>query len=160
MDRGHGIIFCGSVVEDLKLTTGTFVHVGSLRTDAIAAATPVVQDALVAGQDRPFVGLLAWPNLHACRQIVGNPDASYEDVVKHPEILACLRSGLPAHNASSEGASSMRLARALLMIEPASIDGNELTDKGSINQRAGLDRRADLVEQLYADHPGEDVMVV
>src|SRR3984893_16406904 len=68
-DPVQGIIFAGRVVEDFKLTTGPFVHVGSLRTDAIAAATPVVQDALVAGQDRPFVGLLAWPNLHACRQI-------------------------------------------------------------------------------------------
>src|ERR1700716_116045 len=67
-DPLQGIIFAGRVVEDFKLTTGTFVHVGSLRTDAIAAATPVVQDALVTGQDRPFAGLLAGPNLHACRQ--------------------------------------------------------------------------------------------
>jgi feruloyl-CoA synthase len=159
-DPVQGIIFAGRVVEDFKLTTGTFVHVGSLRTDAIAATTPVVQDALVAGQDRPFVGLLAWPNLHACRQIVGNPDASYEDVVKHPDVLACLKRGLQAHNKSTEGASSMRIARVMLMTEPASIDGNELTDKGYINQRAGLERRAALVERLYADHPGEDVIIL
>jgi feruloyl-CoA synthase len=159
-DPVQGIIFAGRVVEDFKLTTGTFVHVGSLRTDAIAAATPVVQDALVTGQDRPFVGLLAWPNLHACRQIIGNPDASYEDVVKHPEVLACLKRGLEAHNRSSEGASSRRIARAMLMVEPASIDGNELTDKGYINQRAGLERRAALVERLYAEQPGEDVIVL
>jgi feruloyl-CoA synthase len=159
-DPVQGIIFAGRVVEDFKLTTGTFVHVGSLRTDAIAAATPVVQDALVAGQDRPYVGLLAWPNLHACRQIVGNPEASYEDVVKHPDVLACLKQGLQAHNKSTEGASSMRVARAMLMTEPASIDGNELTDKGYINQRAGLERRAALVEQLYADHPGEHVIIL
>jgi feruloyl-CoA synthase len=159
-DPVQGIIFAGRVVEDFKLTTGTFVHVGSLRTDAIAAATPVVQDALVTGQDRAFVGLLAWPNLHACRQIVGNPDASYEDVVKHPEVLACLKRGLEAHNSSSEGASSRRVARAMLMIEPASIDGNELTDKGYINQRAGLERRAALVQRLYAEQPGEDVIVL
>jgi feruloyl-CoA synthase len=159
-DPLQGIIFAGRVVEDFKLTTGTFVHVGSLRTDAIAAATPVVQDALVAGQDRPYVGLLAWPNLHACRQLVGNPDASYEEVVRHPEVLACLKRGLEAHNKSTEGASSMRIARAMLMTEPASIDGNELTDKGYINQRAGLERRAALVERLYADPPGEDVLVL
>jgi feruloyl-CoA synthase len=159
-DPVQGIIFAGRVVEDFKLTTGTFVHVGSLRTDAIAAATPVVQDALVAGQDRPFVGLLAWPNLHACRQIAGNADASYEDVIGHPEVLACLKRGLEAHNKSTEGASSMRIARAMLMVEPASIDGNELTDKGYINQRAGLDRRAALVERLYADPPGEDVIIL
>jgi feruloyl-CoA synthase len=159
-DPVQGIIFAGRVVEDFKLTTGTFVHVGSLRTDAIAAATPVVQDALVAGQDRPFVGLLAWPNLHACRQITGNPDASCEDIVKHPDVLACLKQGLQAHNKGCEGASSMRIARAMLMVEPASIDGNELTDKGYINQRAGLERRAELVERLYADHPGEDVIIL
>jgi len=159
-DPVQGIIFAGRVVEDFKLTTGTFVHVGSLRTDAIAAATPVVQDALVAGQDRPFVGLLAWPNLHACRQIVGDPDASYGDVVKHPDVLACLKSGLQAHNKSTEGASSMRVARAMLMTEPPSIDGNELTDKGYINQRAGLERRAALVERLYADHPAADVIIL
>jgi feruloyl-CoA synthase len=159
-DPVQGIIFAGRVVEDFKLTTGTFVHVGSLRTDAIAAASPVVQDALVAGQDRPFVGLLAWPNLHACRQIVGNPDASYEDVVRHPEVLACLKRGLQEHNKSSTGASSMRIARAMLMVEPASIDGNELTDKGYINQRAGLERRADLVERLYAEKPDEEVIIL
>ena len=159
-DPVQGIIFAGRVVEDFKLTTGTFVHVGSLRTDAIAAATPVVQDALVAGQDRPFVGLLAWPNLHACRQIMGDPEASYEDAVRHRDVLACLKQGLEAHNKPTEGASSLRIARAMLMVEPASIDGNELTDKGYINQRAGLERRAALVERLYADHPGEDVIIL
>jgi feruloyl-CoA synthase len=159
-DPVQGLIFAGRVVEDFKLTTGTFVQVGPLRTDAIAAASPVVQDALVTGQDRPFVGLLAWPNLHACRQIVGNPEASYGDVVRHPDVLACLKRGLQAHNAVCAGASSLRIARAMLMTEPASIDGNELTDKGYINQRAGLERRAALVERLYADRPGEDVIVL
>ena len=155
-----GIIFAGRVVEDFKLTTGTFVHVGSLRTDAIAAATPVVHDALVAGQDRPFIALLAWPNLHACRQIVGNAEATYEDVIRHPEVIACLKRGLEAHNCSCGGSSSLRVARAMLMVEPPSIDGNELTDKGYINQRAGLERRANLVERLYADRPGEDVIIL
>ena len=159
-DPVAGIIFAGRVVEDFKLTTGTFVHVGSLRTDAIAAATPVVHDALVAGQDRPFIALLAWPNLHACRQLVGNPEATFEDVVKHPAVIACLKRGLEAHNKSVAGVSSMRIARAMLMVEPPSIDGNELTDKGYINQRAGLERRANLVERLYADRPGEDVIVL
>ncbi|QDW41144.1 AMP-binding protein [Bradyrhizobium sp. KBS0727] len=158
-DPVQGIIFAGRVVEDFKLTTGTFVHVGSLRTDAIAAATPAVHDALVAGQDRAFIGLLAWPNLHACRQMVGNADATFEDVIRHPEVIACVKRGLEAHNASTTG-SSMRIARAMLMAEPASIDGNELTDKGYINQRAGLERRAVLVEKLYAEHPGEDVITL
>jgi feruloyl-CoA synthase len=158
-DPLQGIIFAGRVVEDFKLTTGTFVHVGSLRTDAIAAATPVVHDALVAGQDRECIGLLAWPNLHACRQIVGNAEASFDDVIRHPEVIARFKRGLEAHNASATG-SSMRIARAMLMAEPPSIDGNELTDKGYINQRAGLERRAALVERLYAKTPGDDVIIL
>ena len=159
-DPVKGIIFAGRVVEDFKLMTGTFVHVGTVRTDAIAAATPVVQDALVAGQDRAFIGLLAWPNLHACRQIVGNPDATFEDVVKHPAVLAAFKAGLEKHNREVEGASSMRIARAMLMSEPPSIDGNERTDKGYINQRAGLERRAALVERLYAETPDDEVVVL
>jgi feruloyl-CoA synthase len=159
-DPVAGIIFAGRVVEDFKLTTGTFVHVGSLRTDAIAAASPAIQDALVAGQDRCFVGLLAWPNLHACRQLIGKADASFDEVVKHPAVIACVKGGLDAHNAAVKGASSRKISRALLMVEPPSIDGNELTDKGYINQRAGLERRAALVERLYAATPDEDVIVL
>ena len=159
-DPAQGIIFAGRVVEDFKLTTGTFVHVGSLRTDAIAAATPAVHDALVTGQDRDYVGLLAWPNLHACRQLVGNPEATFADVVKHPAVIDCVRRGLEAHNKECEGASSRRIGRAMLMVEPPSIDGHELTDKGYINQRAGLERRAALVERLYAAEPDSDVIIL
>ena len=159
-DPSKGLIFSGRVVEDFKLTTGTFVLVGSLRTDAIAAASPVVQDALVAGQDRPFIGLLAWPNLDACRRLIGDMDASLETVVNHPKVRAHFRDGLLGHNKAVNGVSSMTIARAMLMVEPPSIDGNELTDKGYINQRAGLERRAALVEQLYADQPGPGVIVL
>ena len=159
-DPAQGRIFAGRVAEEFKLMTGTFVHVGDLRTNAIAAATPVLLDALVTGQDRPFVGLLAWPNLHACRQLINEPDADYNRVVAHPEVLACVRRGLQAHNRTAGGSSSLRVARALLMTEPPSIDGNELTDKGYLNQRAGLDRRAALVQRLYVDPPGAGVIVL
>ena len=159
-DPTQGLVFAGRLAEEFKLTTGTFVQVGELRTSAIAATTPVLLDALVTGQDRPFVGLLAWPNLHACRQLIGAPEASYEQVVTHPAVRACVQTGLAAHNASTGGSSSLRIARALLMTEPPSIDGNELTDKGYINQRAGLDRRAALVDRLYAAVPGDDVIVL
>jgi feruloyl-CoA synthase len=159
-DPAKGLIFSGRVVEDFKLTTGTFVLVSSVRTDAIAAASPVIQDALVAGQDRPFIGLLAWPNLDACRRLIDDMNASMETVVNHPKVRAHLRDGLLAHNRACGGASSMKIVRAMLMAEPPSIDGNELTDKGYINQRAGLERRAALVGQLYADKPGPDVIVL
>jgi feruloyl-CoA synthase len=159
-DASKGLVFAGRVVEDFKLSSGTFVHVGPLRVAAIAAASPAVQDALVAGQDRAYVGLLAWPNLEACRQLAGKPGAPIEQVIADPAVIARVREGLAAHNAASHGGSSMKIARAMLMTEPASIDGNELTDKGYINQRAALERRKALVERLYAEPPGEGVIVV
>ena len=81
-------------------------------------------------------------------------------LIDHIELFADSGSGLEAHNRECEGASSRIIARAMLMVEPPSIDGNELTDKGYINQRAGLERRAALVERLYADKPDQDVIVL
>ena len=104
--------------------------------------------------------MLAWPNLDACRRLVGDPQASLTDVCAAPVVRERLREGLRAMAKAAHGASSMRVARALLMSEPPSIDGNELTDKGYINQRAGLERRAALVEKLYAAHPDDDVIIV
>jgi feruloyl-CoA synthase len=133
--------------------------VGPLRVAAIAAASPVMQDALVAGQDKAYVALLAWPNLLACRQLAGKPEAAVEELMRDSMVRQRVRDGLAAHNAAQTG-SSQRIQRVLLMAEPASIDGNELTDKGYINQRAALHRRAALVQELYADPPGEEVIVI
>jgi len=159
-DPSQGLIFAGRVVEDFKLTTGTFVQVGSLRVATIAAATPVVQDALVTGQDRPFIGLLAWPALDACRQLIGDMQATLDDVVRHPKIRERLREGLRAYNREVRQSSSFRVARAMLMTEPPSIDSGEITDKGYANQHAGLERRATLVARLYADAPDASVIVI
>ena len=159
-DPAAGLVFAGRVTEEFKLTTGTFVHVGELRTDCIAACSPVLLDALVAGQDQPYVALLAWPNLSACRQLIGQPDASFDTIVAHPAVRDAVQRGLRAHNATTQGASSRRIGRALLLTEPPSIDGNELTAKGYINQKAGLTRRAALVQRLYAEPAADDVIVL
>ncbi|MES2716011.1 MAG: AMP-binding protein [Pseudomonadota bacterium] len=159
-DPAAGLVFAGRVTEEFKLTTGTFVHVGELRTDCIAACSPVLLDALVAGQDKPYVALLAWPNLSACRALIGQPEAGFDAIVAHPAVRDAVQRGLEAHNAGTQGASSRRIGRVLLLTEPPSIDGNELTDKGYINQKAGLSRRAALVARLYADQPTDDVIVL
>ncbi len=80
-------------------------------------------------------------------------------MLAHPAVRERVRAGLARHNAAATG-SSQRIARVLLMAEPPSIDGNELTDKGYINQRAALHRRSGLVRQLYAAPPGDDVIVI
>lgn len=160
-DPSQGLVFAGRVVEDFKLTSGTFVHVGSLRIAAIAAASPALQDAAVAGQDRPYVALIGFPNVAACRRLAGDADGSMPlgAVLRHAAVRACVRDGLKAMNRDA-GGSSMRVSRVLLAEEPPQVDGHEITDKGYINQRATLERRAADVARLYADPPGEDVIVV
>lgn len=138
-----GLVFDGRVTESFKLTTGTWVHAGTLRVALIAACSPVVQDAVVTGHDRDEVGLLIFPN------------PIEWDRAEDP--VAIVREGLRAHNEGVAG-SSQRVTRALVLEEPPSIDAGEITDKGYINQRAVLERRAALVERLYAG--GADVIEV
>lgn len=156
-DPSWGLIFDGRVVEDFKLLSGTFVLVGTLRTTAIAAASPVLQDAVICGQDRDFVGLLGFPNIAACRRLADDEGARLTpaELLAHPAVVGVLREGLAGMNAEGKG-SSMRIKRAILMAEPASVDGHEITDKGYINQRATLERRKALVDRLYAG--GEEVI--
>jgi feruloyl-CoA synthase len=154
-DPSWGLVFDGRVVEDFKLTSGTFVLVGTLRTAAIAAATPVLQDAVVCGEGRDHVGLLGFPNIAACRKVAGD-DAmrlSNAELLAHPAVVETVAAGLARMNAQTRG-SSMQVRRALLMAEPPSVDGHEITDKGYINQRATLERRKALVEKLYAGGEG------
>lgn len=155
----EGLVFDGRVAEDFKLSTGTWVSAGKLRVDAVAASNGVLADALIAGLDREYIGLLGFPNIPACRNIAGDQSLAAEDIVHHPAVLARLAEGMRAHNKGHPG-SSTRVVRALLMVEPPSVDAGELTDKGYINQSVALGRRADLVEKLYADPPGNDIVVV
>ncbi|WP_421997345.1 AMP-binding protein [Reyranella sp.] len=154
-DPSWGLVFDGRVVEDFKLLSGTFVLVGTLRTAAIAAASPVLQDAVICGQDRDYVGLLGFPNLAACRRLAGDEGAKLPlaELLAHDAVVGPLREGLARLNGEGRG-SSMRIRRAMLMAEPPSVDGHEITDKGYINQRATLERRQALVDRLYAGGEG------
>src|SRR3954469_5864578 len=133
-DPNRGLVFDGRVVEDFKLTTGTFVSVGNLRVRALAAASPLLQDAVVCGHDREYVALLAWPNPGAAQEIHGS-DAPLEELVRSPRLAEHVRGRFAAHNEENPG-SSTRIERVILMAEPASMDANEITDKGYVNQRA------------------------
>jgi len=154
----EGLVFDGRVAEDFKLSTGTWVSAGKLRVDVVAGSNGVLSDALVTGLDRSWIGILGFPNIPACRNIAGDPSLAVEDLVRHPAVLERLAEGLRAHNKDNPG-SSTRVVRALLMTEPPSVDAGELTDKGYINQSVALGRRAALVEKLYAEPPGNDVVV-
>lgn len=149
-DPAKGLVFDGRVTEDFKLDSGTWVSVGTLRPDLVAACSPYAFDVVIAGQDKPFVTALAWPSP---AELAG----------LGPEPLARLAEILKARIAEfnrTAGGSSRRIARFLVMTEPPSIDAGEITDKGYVNQRATLERRAALVDALYADPPGPGVVVV
>jgi len=154
-----GLVFDGRLAEDFKLLTGTWVAAGTLRLAAIAACAPVAQDVVVAGQDRDSIAILIFPNLGECARIAGLPKgADPAAVVAHPAVRETVRKGLAAHNAAYPS-SSTAIARALLLTEPPDVESGEITDKGYINQRGALERRAADVEALYAEPPGEAVIV-
>lgn len=156
----EGLVFDGRVTEDFKLTTGTWVSAGTLRAEAIAAASPLIQDAIVCGQDRDYVALLAWPNLAAAKEICDNPEADTPDeILRNQAVVNFAIEHFRAHNASA-GGSSKKIKRLMFMTEPPSIDGHEITDKGYVNQSATLDRRANLVEAVYAPITADDVIII
>jgi feruloyl-CoA synthase len=135
-DPAKGIVFDGRVAEDFKLSTGTWVNVGAVRVKLIAAADPLVQDAVITGHDRNEIGALVFLS------------AAAKD---EPHLRSRLESVLK--KLAADGGSSMQVRRLLIQAEPPSIDANEITDKGYMNQRAVLARRAELVEKLYSGDP-------
>ena len=159
-DPKQGIVFDGRVVEDFKLSSGTWVNAGRMRVQAVEAGGGLINDCLVAGLDEPYVGVLGFPNLPACRKAAGlADDTPADDVVRAPGVLERIAEGLREHNSRNPG-SSTQIHRALLLAEPPSLDAGELTDKGYINQSVSLTRRKDMVDKLFADPPGNDVVVV
>lgn len=153
----EGLAFAGRVAEEFKLQSGIFVRVGSLRVELISACTPLVADAVITGADRAWVGALLWLNVKACQEKL-EPLAPAE-LAAHPRLRAALAQALRDHNALHP-ASSMHIRRVLILAEPPSMDAGEVTDKGYVNQRAVLARRADAVEALYADVPDARVIQV
>ncbi len=144
----RGLRFDGRIAEDFKLATGTFVSVGPLRGRIIAAGAPFVQDAVITGLNRNEVGAMLFPTA-AVRGLAGLPaDAPLAEVLAHPAVLAHFQQVLNDLAAQATG-SANRVARLVLLAEPPSIDRGEVTDKGSINQRAVLQHRAALVEALH-----------
>jgi feruloyl-CoA synthase len=159
-DPAKGLLFDGRLTEDFKLATGTWVSVGPLRSLFIAHFAPLVRDVVLAGADRDEVTALVFPDLDACRKLAPDlaQDVSARSLLADARIAAALSRLLDGFAASSTGTSS-RVARMTLLAEPPSLDIGEMTDKGSINQRAVLAHRKTLVEDLYAGEPLQHVIV-
>jgi feruloyl-CoA synthase len=145
-----GLKFDGRIAEDFKLATGTFVSVGPLRGKIIAAGAPYIQDVVLTGINLKEVGAMVFPTT-AVRSLSDLPaDASMHDVLDHPAVLAQFQL-IVNELAKTATGSSKRIARMCLLADPPTIDRGEVTDKGSINQRAVLTHRADTVAKLHSD---------
>lgn len=146
----RGIVFDGRVAENFKLTSGTWVNVGALRLDVIAAASGLIADAVVAGENRDEIGLLLFLNEGACRDLLGEEGAALDrtGLLRHPRVEAEVRARLDRYNARQTGGST-RIGRFRILVDPPSADADETTEKGYLNQRAVLERRRTDVEALY-----------
>jgi feruloyl-CoA synthase len=152
-DPGRGLVFDGRLAEDFKLSTGTWVSVGPLRSRILAAAAGYAQDVVFTGHDRDFVGALIFPNMAACRELAGlAAEAPARTVLEHPRVLRYFQDAFDALARESTGSSTF-VARALLVDEPPSLDAREITDKGSLNQKAVIQHRSALVEEIYSATP-------
>ncbi|SEC95359.1 4-coumarate--CoA ligase [Rhizobiales bacterium GAS188] len=149
-DEMKGFRFDGRLSENFKLATGTWVSVGPLRQAFLSAFAPYAKDVVIAGHDRDEVCALVFPDIEACRALCAElaPSDPAEAVLRHETTRTKLAELLGEFARGAKG-SSTRVVRLILLEEPPSIDANEITDKGSINQRAVLSRRAALVEALY-----------
>ena len=151
-DPNAGMLFDGRIAENFKLLTGTWVMVGALRTRLISVAG-ILSDAVICGQDAGYVAAMAWINPADARTLTG----AMEDVaLDDPEVRRHLSAALRSLN--EDAGSASRIERLLLLSQPPSLDAGEITDKGYLNQRRTLQRRAADVARLYADPPDPGVI--
>jgi feruloyl-CoA synthase len=159
-DPTQGLLFDGRLAEDFKLLSGTWVSAGALRAQFVDHCAPLVRDAVIAGADRDDIAVLVFPDVEACRKLAGlAADAAPAAVLSDPKLRAEFKTRLNTLARQSTG-SSTRICRLILMAEPPSLDAGEATDKGSINQRAVLTRRAVLVNELYANQLSASVIAI
>src|SRR5437016_456497 len=159
-DLDAGFDFDGRIAEDFKLASGTWVSVGPLRARFVAACAPLVRDVVIAGINRDEISALVVLDLDGCRLI--NPTLPHDDLAvaaADPLVRAAFRERFVKFLATATG-SSTRITRAVLLDTPLSIDRSEVTDKGSINQRAVLEHRAPSIEELYSPTPSARVITL
>ncbi len=157
-DINKGFLFDGRFSEDFKLASGTWVSVGPLRVKILSHFAPLVQDVVITGHDRDEVGMLVFPDWTACHSLC--PDVSPDlkaEILGQEAVRARFQSLLESFAKISTG-NSNRIMRAVLVEDPPSLDAGEVTDKGSLNQRAVLDLRSELVEKLYATEPSPRIL--
>lgn len=149
----EGFLFDGRLAENFKLATGTWVAVGALRAALVDVLDGLASDAVIAGEEKDDLRALLVPNLARLRDLAGAPDAGIAALAVHPAVQAALADRLSAHARAAHGSASRVVAAAFLQ-DPLSFDRGEVTDKGSVNQRAVLRQRGAEAAALYQAGPG------
>jgi feruloyl-CoA synthase len=152
-----GLVFDGRVTEDFKLNSGTWVSVGTLRPDVVAACAPLLQDAVICGQDKAFIGAMLWPSAAAVK--AATEAAGGDQGQAFRQMTAGIADKLAAFNRTQSG-SSRKIARFKVLTTPPSMDAGEITDKGYVNQREAQAHRAGDVASLFTPEPGPGVIQV
>jgi len=159
-DPNKGMTFNGRIAEDFKLSTGTWVHVGGLRSQLISAGHGLIQDAVITGHDRDFIGAIVFPAMDFCRKITGlGKTASIDALISHEIVVSSLNEVLFRLSQSSTGSATL-IKRAVFADFTLSLDHGEITDKGSINQRRIIENHPDAIERIYSDKPDSGIICI
>jgi feruloyl-CoA synthase len=146
-----GLVFDGRIAEDFKLSTGTWVNVGVLKAKVISTGSPIIQDVVIAGLDKEYIGTILFLNADACRKLANlSSEISNKEAFTHSEVENFINNWLTEFNKTSSGSSTM-IKKYVIALDQPSIDLGEITDKGSLNQRAVLKYRIDLVNEMHSD---------
>jgi feruloyl-CoA synthase len=144
-DPAKGLVFAGRLAEEFKLDTGSWVSGGALRAEIVRILSPFITDAVVCGENRSEIGILAWRNAKAAA------------TVSEEDLLALMRTRLQEHNRTATG-SSQRIGRFAFLTEPPNAEAHEVSDKGTINQSIAKQRRHADIDALYATPAGPSVI--
>ena len=159
-DPARGMLFDGRIGEDFKLRNGTWVSVGPLRAQLIERLAPLAQDVVIAGLDADFVAALVIPDVEACCRRLGVSDVPTRAALARDATLVEALRAMLAEHARANPASSRCVRRASFLAAAPSLDRGEITDKGSVNQRAVLRHHAPQVDELYRDEPPAHVAAI
>ncbi|QOZ56059.1 acyl-CoA synthetase [Bradyrhizobium sp. CCBAU 53338] len=158
-DPNRGLRFAGRLSESFKLSNGTWVVAGDLRLTVLNACRGLLQDVVIAGENRDSVAVLAWVNPERAARVASDPSCGSDArrLSRDPSVIEHIRQELENYN---HGASSSNRVSAFTLLEdPPSLGKGEITDKAYVNQRAVLSNRAVNVEALYAPETPPGIFV-
>ena len=142
-DLTKGFFFDGRIAENFKLNTGTWVSVGAVRAALVDGMQGLIRDAVIVGENRADLGALLILSDQA-------KTMKPSDLSESLKILLC-------EAAKAATGSASRVKRATVVSQAPSFDKGEITEKGSLNQRAMRSNHAAIIDEMY-DEPANFIV--